>query len=336
MARTIIYLGLLGAFSGGTLAAQSVISAKSGMVHYTEGLVYVNDEAVTVKVSQFPEVKERSVLRTEEGRAEVLLTPGVILRLAENSSVRMLSNKLWDVKVELLTGDILIEAGEVQKDQALQIKFGESLIDITKRGLFRLSAASGTLKVFEGEASVVSSGQRLIVKEGRQTAINTALVAEKFDREVGDSFHRWAGRRTEALAMANLAAARSSNSLYSSGNGAWQWNPAFGMFTYVPLSGSYYSPFGAYFFSNKTVSRFYERPIMTLRSPDLHGGFGGGGFGGGGNYPTVSRGSISAGASSGGGVVGGGAAGGGASVGGGRSADGGGTGRGSGGSSRGR
>lgn len=62
-------------------SAQSVISAKSGVVHYVEGRAFLNDQLVETKFGEFPDLKENQVLRTEEGRAEVLLTPGVFLRV---------------------------------------------------------------------------------------------------------------------------------------------------------------------------------------------------------------------------------------------------------------
>src|ERR1700738_1242027 len=89
---------------------QSVISAHSGVVHYVEGDVYVQDKLVELKFGQFPDLKPDQVLRTAEGRAEILLTPGSFLRVAENSEVRMISNKLNDTRIELLRGTMLVES----------------------------------------------------------------------------------------------------------------------------------------------------------------------------------------------------------------------------------
>jgi hypothetical protein len=63
--------------------AQPVIGAKSGIVNHTEGKVFLADKVLELQPAQFPEVKEGVVMRTEEGRAEVLLTPGVVLRIGE-------------------------------------------------------------------------------------------------------------------------------------------------------------------------------------------------------------------------------------------------------------
>ena len=45
--------------------------------------------------------------------AEILLTPGVFLRVAENSSIKMISSRLIDTRVDLLSGSILIECAEL-------------------------------------------------------------------------------------------------------------------------------------------------------------------------------------------------------------------------------
>src|SRR5258705_1387202 len=99
-----ISVSIFVAFSGTVAFAQTVISAHSGLIHYAEGRVLLDGKPVEVKITNFPEVKENMELRTEDGRAEVLLNPGVFLRLAENSAVRMVANKLSDTKVEFLSG----------------------------------------------------------------------------------------------------------------------------------------------------------------------------------------------------------------------------------------
>ena len=63
--------------------------------------------------SQFGEVKEKMVLRTAEGRAEVLLPPGVFLRMGETASFRMISNRLIDTRIELLTGSAVVEIDDL-------------------------------------------------------------------------------------------------------------------------------------------------------------------------------------------------------------------------------
>jgi len=241
--------------------AQSVISAKAGLVHYTEGKVFIADKEVAPKNGDFPEMKAGEVLRTEEGRAEVLLTPGVVLRIAENSSFKLIGNKVEDIRLEMLAGSVLIEAGEVNKHDSIVITAGGASVDINKNGLFRIDASPASLRVYDGQAVVTSLGQTLTVKEGKQTALTGVLSASKFDKESGDAFHRWAGRRSGYLAVANVSAAKS---IYDSGRGwgqsGWFFNPFFGCFTFIPAGGNYFSPFGYRYYTPRRVESVFYRP----------------------------------------------------------------------------
>jgi len=60
---------------------QAVISTRSGLVHFFEGSVYVAGQPLEARLGKFASIPEGGELRTEQGRAEVLLTPGVFLRI---------------------------------------------------------------------------------------------------------------------------------------------------------------------------------------------------------------------------------------------------------------
>ena len=66
---------------------QEVVSARSGVVHFLEGAVSLDDQPLDRKADAFATMKEGSTLRTGKGRAELLLTPNVFLRLDENTAV---------------------------------------------------------------------------------------------------------------------------------------------------------------------------------------------------------------------------------------------------------
>lgn len=251
------------AFSASSAFGQSVISARSGLIHYVEGQVTLDDKAVEVKYSQFPEVRDNQVLKTEEGRAEVLLTPGVVLRLAENSSFRMLSNKLADTRVQALSGSVMIEHGEVAKDNQVTLIYKDRTISFLKTGLYRLDAENGMFRVYQGEAKVAAPDMTLVAKQSHEIPLEAAvLTSMKFDAKSDDDFYRWASRRAGYLAMANVSAAKS---LHDSGSyrsamttGSWNYNPWFGMYTYIPGSGMWNSPFGYAFYTPYLISRFYN------------------------------------------------------------------------------
>ncbi len=262
-ARAIVSATLCSLLFAGGARAQSVISAHSGVIHYVEGDVTIDGTAVHPKFAEFPDVKSGQVLATEEGRVEVLLTPGVFLRLTENSSVRMLSNALANTRLELVSGSALIEVAELLEHNAIAFDAAGAHIALAKKGLYRIDASPAQLRVFDGQAAVNLGADSLIARKGHQIDLDAAkLVDARFDVKDTDPFYRWSSRRADYVAAANVISARvASNSDYSSGFASgpsgWSWNPYFGMYTFLPANGVYFSPFGAAFYSPAAVNYFY-------------------------------------------------------------------------------
>jgi hypothetical protein len=266
--QTIVLI--LGASSA--LVAQNVISAHSGLVHYTEGKVLVAGHEVESTVANFPEVKEKQDLKTTEGRAEVLLTPGVFLRLAENSSFLMISNRLTDSRIEFLEGSALIEAADLLKDNAVTVTVGKASVNLKKNGLYRFDSEPMRLRVYAGEAVIETPGAVTVVKESRILTFEDMQIA-RFDAKLGDALSRWSRRRAEYIAMANVSAAKSLRDSGTTWNrSGWMWNPYFGMMTFIPYRSSYYSPYGFTFWSPVSVARVYQAPVFAP-SPMAGGGY---------------------------------------------------------------
>lgn len=271
---------------------QSVISAHSGTIHYTEGTVSLDGSTVQPKFGQFPEMKAGQVLATTEGRAEVLLTPGVFLRIGENSSFKMIATQLSDTRLEIQSGVAMLEVGELLPDNAIAVTFRGAQVALAKSGLYRFDAAGdpATLRVYDGDAKVTTgAGETMSVGRGHELAFGGAkLEAKGFDTKSTDELYRWSGRRDEYIAEANISAAKTTRDAgysamgYNSmsmmaGMGSWAWNPWFGMFTYLPYSGTFFSPYGFGYFSPFDVGFLYG-PY----SPFYYGNgyYGGGGVNG--------------------------------------------------------
>jgi len=271
----------LGTVAAGSACAQYVISSHSGVIQYVEGRALLADKPVEPKFGQFPDIKENQEFRTEDGRAEILLTPGVFLRLGENSAIRMISTRLTDTRVEVLSGSAVVESNEIPKDNAIQLVYKSDTVRLQKQGLYRLDTEPARLQVFEGEAVVADTSGQLTLHGGKQTNLAGALMAESFDRKADDqdALYRWSDRRASYVAQANVAsAAQVGNGYTGSGSGygyglgsgygygfgsgfgynpgflgGWAFNPVFGMYTYLPYEGFGYSPFGYTYYSPYTV-----------------------------------------------------------------------------------
>jgi hypothetical protein len=299
---------------GWTASAQHVISARSGVVQYTEGRVLADNKPVDTSLGHFLQLQENQQLDTEEGRAEVLLNPGVVLRLGENGSVKVLSSKLTDTRVEVLKGSAILEANALSnetKDNAVTLVYKGVTIAPLKNGLYRIDTDPGRVRVYEGELLVRTPSGELRLKKGHEAMLDGVLVAGKFDPKADDDLYRWSARRSGYMAEANVYSARSlSNSYYGNGSGfggqgGWVWNPYFGMFSWIPWNGVYYNAFGYAFWSPYSVYQSYY--------PYYYNGGGYPGSGGGSGYhrptaPTAGassgfRGGSGGAAHSGGGVV---------------------------------
>ena len=66
--------------------AQHVVGARAGTVHFTAGAVTVDGQPASATEVRLPFLNVGQVLQTGEGRVELLLGPGVFLRLTEHGA----------------------------------------------------------------------------------------------------------------------------------------------------------------------------------------------------------------------------------------------------------
>jgi len=243
-------------------SAQPIISAKSGVIASVEGKVLVDNAEVQESVTHFPEVKEGSVLKTEDGRAELMLPPGFMLRMGENGALKMISNRLIDTRVEIQAGSAVVEVDQTKPDCAVSIVLKDAVVTLSKAGVYRFDSEPARLKVFNGLASVEIGGQSVMVATGKMLALSgTVASAEKFDVTQTDALDNWSQHRAEAMAMANLSGAKYSNDSYGTSNAGntWVFNPYYGMYTYMPGMGTMCNPYyGLCYYSPTTVYRAYS------------------------------------------------------------------------------
>ena len=206
------------------------------------------------------------VLQTANGRAELLLTPGVFLRLDENSAVRMVSPNLLNTRVELDRGRADIEVDWIQPRNNIQVAEAGSTTRLLKDGLYAFDADKKTVRVFKGEAELLErsgDGQNsLKLKGGRQVALaaNESVKTVSFDRnQAEDPLYNWSSLRSQYLAEANLNLA-SAYSGYGGWAPGWYWNAGFWGYTWLPGDGFLWSPFGWGFYSPRYI--YYGGPVF--------------------------------------------------------------------------
>ena len=100
-------------FAAGVIAAAQGTEgriARPGTVNYIEGQVDVNGAPLSAKQDGQTTLQMNQSLDTQVGKAEILLSPGVFLRVGNHSEIRMVSDELVNPTVELVHGEAMIEA----------------------------------------------------------------------------------------------------------------------------------------------------------------------------------------------------------------------------------
>jgi hypothetical protein len=263
--------------------AQTAISAHSGLVQLTVGSVYVQDKAVHKTVTNMLQVKPSEVVRTgPDGYAEILLTPGVFLRLGNDTSVRMDSDALTHTHLTLLSGSAMIECDELLPDNNVTFDVGNKPVELRKKGLYRLMADPPAVATIQGEL-FVAGNMNTTVKKGKLLQFNAAVPEPvKFHNDKKDELYTFSKARSEDSAYATGV---TSSSLLSSGYGcrggsSWYLMGAVGMYSYLPCSGIYSNAFG-YSFLGLNDGYMWGGPNYYIPPYGLLGGYAGyGGYGG--------------------------------------------------------
>ena len=215
------------------LAAQKVVSARAGLITYLQGPAFVNGKRVILKTARYPQMKDGETLSTSRGPAEVLLAPTAILRLSENSQVRMEDTQLANTRVTLQRGEALIEIVQLPEGDRIQVQFAETTTEFTRPGLYRFGISQNAtgqakLRVYGGEAVVRSGAATAVAKRGTAVDLKPPLAVSRFDRKQTDPLHAWAARRSFELFMSD-ADARQKQSHWQASGGGYMENKNFGV-----------------------------------------------------------------------------------------------------------
>ena len=262
--------------------AQSAHQARPGSINYVEGAASIGTQLLGANSPGSVELEKGQSLTTQAGKVEVLLTPGVFLRIADNSSVRMISPELANTEVAIKSGRPAVEVLDIHKENYIRIDLNDSNTRLLNKGLYEFDAANDQIRVFKGKATVFADDKKVTLTSQHELTLNTSgkLKAQNFDtRKYEDEFFRWSALRSGYLSEASADEARvyigAGSGWYGPGwygpswygpswyGPGWYWDPNFFVYTFLPAAGVFYSPFGWGFYS----------PIFIYRTPFFYYGF---------------------------------------------------------------
>lgn len=236
--------------------------AMPGTLNYVEGQASMNDQTLDSKSVGNAELQNGQILQTGNGKAEILLTPGVYLRVGDNSSIKMISTNLTNTEVALDAGQAMLEVDQIYPQNNIHISEPGADTRVVKTGLYGFDAANQQVRVFDGKAIVSENDRYTTVKKGRELALNSEKAkAHSFNtNEItqNDDLYRWSSLRSQYLSEANVDTAQLfyGNGWYGPGlwgagwwGPGWYWDPWFAGYTFLPGNGFFYNPFGWGFYS---------------------------------------------------------------------------------------
>ena len=263
-----------------SIPALAANSALPGTVNYVEGNVNLGDQALNAKSVGSETMEPGQTLATTNGKAEMLLTPGVFVRLGDNSAVELVSGDLTNTQVRVDRGSAMVEVDELHKENNLRVADNGAMTRLDKTGIYEFDADHAQMMVFKGEAEVQEGDQHQKVKGGHEVNLTAdKLKSTGFDKDKYESsdLYRFSSLRSQYIGEASADAAQVYvGSPWAPG---WFWDPWFSAYTFFPGAGFMYSPFGfGWGFYSPAFVGYYGAPLYR------HGFVAGGSYG---NVHTV-------------------------------------------------
>jgi hypothetical protein len=288
-------LAILGAAAFG----QSGNQARPGTLNYIEGQASIEGRPLSPNSVANTTLQAGQVIATANGKAEILLTPGIFLRLGDDTTVQMVSTDLTHTEVRLEQGRANVEVDQIYSQNTILLDLNKGQTQLLKPGLYNFDAATSTVRVFDGKAAVYPGAdlqaniKPVEVKGGHQLVLNgEPLKPQGFnkDQAQADPLYKWSSLRSQYLGEANLGLAQEYEG-YPGFYPGWYWAGGPYGYTWLPGDGLFWNPFGYGFYS----------PFYLRGGGFIYGGYGRGFYGGGFRGAAVRGGGFSGGFHGGGG-----------------------------------
>ena len=198
--RSALWAGVICvlAFLAVASSAQSPYSRQAGLIFHVEGKAQVVGESEPLSSDKrLRHLKAGEHLRTQEGRVEVILAPGLILRVGEHTEFEMVRAHLSEITVRMISGSAILQVVSNAHSGSLSVLCGDKVVRFQKLGVYRLDVGAEKslgLKVFGGQAVVSANGFEQKVKKKWSLELADSAgrpLLAKFDRSQKDSLDEW-------------------------------------------------------------------------------------------------------------------------------------------------
>ena len=250
------------------VAASATTAPSPGTVNYLEADATLDGAILPASSAGSAAMGPNQVLDTAGGKAEILLTPGVFLRLGDDSELRMISPQAS--AVELLRGEAILEVGQLVQGTGLSVLMEDAAIDITETGLYVLDAEQRSIGVVTGQAAVRRGDARIVLAGGQGVLLGEESMST-FDLDMdvieSDPLYAWSNARSDSLSQADLQSAQAFWADSGSDAGGWFWDASAGCYAFVPAAGIVYRSPGPVFDAPGVLPKTPRGPAFHDPSP---------------------------------------------------------------------
>jgi hypothetical protein len=238
--------------AGATFAmAEPTGMPRPGLINTVQGQVSLDERPLLPRPMRPQVLRAGQTIRTQYGKAGLLLTPGSFLRVGDHSEVRMLSRSLENTQVRVVKGMAILDAKAGYRHDLAIIMDGTTT-RIDKKGIYGFDANIKTISVLRGKATVYQGDSRIRLKKHHQVYIAARgdLQVSRLDKRAfkSSSLYRWNTVRNRYQSLATRSVQRSMAQTGRWYGPGWYWSRYWGFYAYVPSSGIYIGPYyGPYY-----------------------------------------------------------------------------------------
>ena len=230
--------------------ANSAEPADPGTLNYIQGTAHLEGKLLNGHDVGSTTMDPGQVLTTRTGKAEILLTPGVFLRVGDHSAVQMISPDIAHTQVELLHGEAGVEVDEIHSQNDLEIIDGGVTTQLVKNGYYEFEAGKPTVLVFSGKAAVEWRDHKYrVVKAHHEMALVPGMKEKSVNfnpKDARDQLYNWSSLRSRYMTEESDAMAEQYGGMDGFDPG-WYWDPYAFDYAFLGMD-PFWSPFGFGFY----------------------------------------------------------------------------------------
>lgn len=184
-------------------------------LNYVQGQATLDGQPVTTNPTGTPRpLRAGDVVATTSGTADLMLSPGTLLRLGDNTSVQLVATGSGRAEARITSGHANVAVNVVRPDTLLLVDMPQGQTQLLERGLYSFNVPSATVRVYSGKADAFPGTDTSTdvkptkIKDNHEVSLSSAsLHATRFDStsDAQQDLLPWTGPQETRAAIANGA-----------------------------------------------------------------------------------------------------------------------------------